>query len=108
MFSPRTGHWHEVIGDEAAIELLGEDAFRNGPQTFREVRRAMLPGLDNTYEEQPEEIRGGRARVVERETIEGVTQGEWHRVGDGAIEDGRVIDGLEGLGEGVRTMHLTL
>lgn len=107
MFSPRTGHWHEVIGDEAAIELLGNDAFRNGPQTYREVRRALLPGLDDTYEDQPTEPR--EARVIERENIEGVTSGHWHTVaGSSTAEDGKIIDGLEGLGEGVRTMHLTL
>jgi hypothetical protein len=112
MFSPRTGHWHEVIGDEAAIELLGEDVFRNGPQTFREVRRALLPGLDDSYYDQPAEVRGGSARIIEREQVEGVTSGHWHRVAGDSIlrdeEDGHVVDGLEGLGEGVQTMHLTL
>ena len=39
IFSPATGKWHEVIGDEAAIEILGKDVFENGPKEVRNVRR---------------------------------------------------------------------
>ncbi|WVR06046.1 hypothetical protein IAU60_003074 [Kwoniella sp. DSM 27419] len=51
IFSPQTGKWHEVIGDEAAIEILGEDVFRNGPQERRELRKPALPGLEPMDEE---------------------------------------------------------
>ena len=117
MFSPRTGHWHEVIGDAAAISLLGEDAFLNGPKQYREIRRAALPGLDSSYEDQPEEIKAmykGKARVIERETVEGGPTGHWHKITGGSsskedVEDDiHLVDGLEGLPEGVRTMHVSI
>jgi len=113
MFSPRTGHWHEVIGDAEAIGLLGEDAFLNGPKQYREIRRAALPGLDSSYEEQPDEIKqaAGKARVIERESVEGVSTGHWRTVkgeSTDVADDAHLIDGLEGLGEGVRTMHVNI
>jgi len=115
MFSPRTGHWHEVIGDAEAISLLGEDAFLNGPKEYREIRRAALPGLDSSYNDQPDEIKqAGKARVIERETVEGGPTGLWHRLtGDSSSrsvvdDEVHLVDGLEGLGEGVRTMHVTI
>jgi hypothetical protein len=117
MFSPRTGHWHEVIGDAEAISLLGEDAFLNGPKQYREIRRAALPGLDSSYEDQPEEIKAmytGKARVIERESVEGGPTGHWRTImgessGKEIVEDEvHLVDGLEGLGEGVRTMHVSI
>jgi hypothetical protein len=115
MFSPRTGHWHEVIGDAEAISLLGEDAFLNGPKQYREVRRAALPGLDSSYEDQPDEIKyPGKARVIERETVEGGSTGHWHLLKgnsstkDEVEDDIHLIDGTEGLGEGLRTMHVSI
>jgi hypothetical protein len=112
MYSPRTGQWHEVIGDAEAISLLGEDAFLNGPKQYREIRRAALPGLDSSYEDQPDEIKqAGKARVIERESVQGVSEGHWHtikgEVGEKA-DDVHLVDGLEGLGEGVRTMHVSI
>lgn len=115
MFSPRTGHWHEVIGDAEAISLLGEDAFLNGPKQYREIRRAALPGLDSSYEDQPDEIKyAGPARIIERETVEGGPTGHWQTIKgkfssrEGAEDDVHLIDGLEGLGQGVRTMHVSI
>ena len=117
MFSPRTGHWHEVIGDAEAISLLGEDAFLNGPKQYREIRRAALPGLDSSYEDQPEEIKAmynGKARVIERETVEGGPTGHWHKIMGGSSskedvdDDVHLVDGLEGLPEGIRTMHVSI
>jgi hypothetical protein len=117
MFSPRTGHWHEVIGDAEAISLLGEDAFLNGPKQYREIRRAALPGLGSSYEDQPEEIKAmykGKARVIERETVEGGPTGHWHKITGGSSskedveDDVHLVDGLEGLPEGVRTMHVSI
>jgi hypothetical protein len=93
---------------------LGEDAFRHGPKEYREIRRAALPGLDPSYYDQPEEIRQVRkARIIEREGVDGA-MGSWHalkgdllRTGEKA-DDVHLIDGLEGLGEGVRTMHVSI
>ncbi|OCF37670.1 hypothetical protein I316_00797 [Kwoniella heveanensis BCC8398] len=51
IFSAEDGQWHEVIGDAAAIEILGRDTFLNGPQERREIRKPALPGLEEMDDE---------------------------------------------------------
>ncbi|WVW82540.1 hypothetical protein I302_104551 [Kwoniella bestiolae CBS 10118] len=46
IYNPTTKKWHEVIGDAAAISILGEDVFKNGPKEYRELRKPALPGLE--------------------------------------------------------------
>lgn len=94
IFSPADGHWHEVIGDEAAIAILGEDVFYNGPQERREKRELALPALDPAeraraakelqVEAEALEADGVRhGRVLEREGVRGAEMGEWHQIKDG-------------------------
>lgn len=96
-----TGKWHEVEGDEAAIEILGEDTFHNGPKEIRQTRQLYdsdaaaraeesfistltrgLEGRDLTAEGFGT---GGKGRVVEREGILGEDLGEWKDVERGHI-----------------------
>ncbi|WVF70268.1 hypothetical protein IAT40_005057 [Kwoniella sp. CBS 6097] len=51
IFSAEDGQWHEVVGDEAAIEILGRDTFLKGPQERREIRKPALPGLEEMDED---------------------------------------------------------
>ncbi|WVQ97634.1 hypothetical protein IAU59_004748 [Kwoniella sp. CBS 9459] len=51
IFSAEDGQWHEVIGDDAALEILGRDTFFNGPQERRELRKPALPGLEEMDED---------------------------------------------------------
>ncbi|KAK6905926.1 hypothetical protein I203_106761 [Kwoniella mangroviensis CBS 8507] len=51
IYNPTTKKWHEVIGDAAAISILGEDVFRNGPKENRELRKPALPGLEEMDED---------------------------------------------------------
>ncbi|WWC86483.1 uncharacterized protein L201_001360 [Kwoniella dendrophila CBS 6074] len=46
IYDNTTKQWHEVIGDSAALAILGEDVFRNGEKTYRELRKPALPGLE--------------------------------------------------------------
>jgi hypothetical protein len=87
IFSSLDNEWHEVIGDEAAIEILGEDVFLHGKKTHREDRGMALPGLggvvtkftgDDVFEAGQDV---GLGRVIEREGIVGQHMGPWHELG---------------------------
>ncbi|RXK39764.1 hypothetical protein M231_02957 [Tremella mesenterica] len=85
IFSQRDGKWHEVIGDEAAIAILGEDVFRNGPQEIRQQRLSDEQALRATSSVQSsgrldddELNRGGR--VMEREYLKGGPESDWTEI----------------------------
>lgn len=64
-----------MIGDAAAIAILGEDAFYNGKKEYREVRKMALPGLGGELDELAVE-----PRVIEREGIMGQEMSSWHQL----------------------------
>lgn len=108
IFSSHDQQWHEFVGDEAAIRILGQDVFLYGPKVIREVRELVKPESDTPKTGQ---------RVIEREgeDLGGHAPGDWHIVkGDDKTEDksvtqeGMLHDGLEGLEDGVRTLHMTI
>lgn len=75
LFDAVTGQWHEVVGDQAAIDILGEDVFYNGPKEVRMTRAMALPGF------------GPVAQMTEEERL---------RHGLGVVdENGAWIDGTE-------------
>ena len=86
IFSAATGQWHEVIGDENARAILGEDVFANGPREVRTKRTKAVAGLSPTSPttprgdgEDPTEAgfgTGGRG-AVEREGVLGQTMSDW-------------------------------
>ena len=59
---------------------------------------------------------GAEQRIIEREgeEVEGHAKGDWRVVAGAApnddtiTRDGRLRDGLEGLEDGIRTLHMTL
>lgn len=110
-FSTIDGNWHEVIGDEAAIAILGEDVFLHGPKIMRQVRALVTPDFKD---EAP--VAGSERRVIERqgEEVDGHAKSDWKVVAGQATDDdkitrdGRIHDGLEGLEEGVPTLHMTI
>lgn len=110
-FSPIDGHWHEVIGDEAAIAILGKDVFLYGPKVMRHVRALVTPGSKNDV---PVPVAEQRILEREGEEVEGHAKGDWKVVAGSATKDetimreGRIRDGLEGLDEGIRTLHVTI
>lgn len=127
IFSQRDGRWHEVVGDAAAIEILGEEAFRNGQQERREVRKLARPWpstdgtatgeatmdvAENTGEtEQDHVARGGR--IIEREGVLGGQMGQWHQTAGSGPDnnglDGQMgWDGLSGLGQAVKTVGIAI
>lgn len=63
-----------MIGDAAAIAILGEDVFYNGKKEVREDRKMALPGLGGEVDEKAME-----PRVIEREGIAG-EMGSWHQL----------------------------
>lgn len=94
IFSQADGKWHEVVGDAAAIAILGEDVFRNGPREVREERRIVMPG-DPRFENAASN--GGtstairpkaagddgyatKGRVMEREYVKGGPETDWREV----------------------------
>ena len=89
IFSQADGQWHEVIGDAAAIEILGEEVFYRGRKQSRETRAMTMPGWDGVMKNMTDEdllARGlgtgfGMGRVLEREGLLGGEMGEWHEVG---------------------------
>ncbi|ORX37370.1 hypothetical protein BD324DRAFT_681266 [Kockovaella imperatae] len=110
IFSPKTGHWHEVIGDDAARAILGEDVFTNGPKEVRMKRARALPEIYAAVTAAPSEDEtsivprrlpalfsgseedlteagfgtGGRG-AVEREGLKGENLGQWRRVQPGIL-----------------------
>jgi hypothetical protein len=81
-----------VIGDAAAIQILGEDVFRNGQKTVREVRKSVIPGFELENGELEEGGVGrGLGRVREREGLLGGTWGEWKDVNRGR----QVFEGMK-------------
>ena len=98
IFSPQTGKWHEVQGDEAAIAILGEDVFYNGPKETRTERKpceetfdrsddSVLKFLSHGKEDLTAEGfgTGGKGRVVERQGVLGQELGDWKDVDRGNI-----------------------
>ncbi|KAK8866135.1 hypothetical protein IAR55_001286 [Kwoniella newhampshirensis] len=83
IFSPLTGKWHEVEGDAAAIAILGQDTFNNGPKEVREIRRPALPGLEPMTEE-------SGARSGSTTGVSGLTQGAKRVFGGGLT--GRILE----------------
>jgi hypothetical protein len=110
-FSPIDGHWHEVIGDEAAIDILGEDVFLYGPKVIRQVRALYTPESKGDVP-----TINSEQRIIEREgeEVDGHAKGDWKVIAGQASEDdtirrgGQIRDGLEGLEQGVRTLHMTI
>lgn len=109
MYSPRDGQWHEVIGDEEAIGILGQDVFLYGPKIMRIDRRLA----DSTVSASPTQERSSNARIIERER-EGDAQKDWEIVqghqstDDAIIKHGKLQDGMDDVTESVRTLHLAL
>lgn len=107
-FSALDGHWHEVVGDDAAIAILGEDVFLHGPQ-FRRVDRRPASELDAETTER----KSFSSRIIERER-QGDAQSDWKVIrGDDTSDDavkreGKLRDGLDDMTEGVRTLHMVL
>lgn len=102
IFSQADGQWHEVIGDQAAIAILGEEAFYGGQKQTRDVRGMALPGLGESMSKMTEEellVNGlgtghGLGRVLEREGYLGGAMGQWREVGRtngmvGGVKEGR-------------------
>lgn len=86
IFSPYDNEWHEVIGDAAAIAILGEDVFYNGAKTVREVRKSVLPGFEKENGEIEEGGVGrGLGRVREREGMLGGKWGPWKDANRGKL-----------------------
>ena len=87
IFSSADGQWHEVVGDAAAIAILGEDAFYNGKNEKRQVRNLDFGGRG---EQDGEGVRdngvgSGTGRVREREGVLGGKMGQWTEVGRRAV-----------------------
>jgi hypothetical protein len=106
IFSIADGKWHEVIGDAAAIRILGEEAFYGGQKETRRKRAAALPGLTP-----PEPVDGdadgtaGR-RIIEREGVMGGEMGPWRSLGS---SHGVVHDRMQWEeDDGVRTLGIAL
>lgn len=119
MFSSSDNQWHEVIGDEAAIAILGENVFRNGPQQTRNERKSITPEEEHRIRRHLEAGDGGNgpfmARVIEREgeESEGSVRGDWRLLGGNRAEskpfNGRDFkDGLDDLEGEMRTLHVQL
>jgi hypothetical protein len=103
IFSPFDNQWHEVIGDAAAIAILGEDVFLNGRKTVREARKSVLPGFEKENGEiEAGGVGRGLGRVREREGLLGGQWGPWKDVGRGRVFEGMrspVPQVLQGFGE---------
>lgn len=97
-----------MIGDDAAIAILGEDCFLHGPQ-FRRVDRSPA----SEFGASPTEGNVFGSRVIERER-HGDTESDWRIVqGDTTTDEavvrrGKLHDGLDDVTEGVRTLHMVL
>ena len=100
MFSPETGHWHEVVGDAAAMEILGEDAFKHGPKESRHIRKPFHEVSDaERYAGTAKQVQtdvsnitagdtdalSGTGRVIEREYRVGQEEPEWKVVPRGTL-----------------------
>jgi hypothetical protein len=84
IFSTTDGKWHEVVGDAAAIEILGKEAFRSGEKEVRDIRGHALPGFGEVTELSERDkaeagLVGRTARVLQREGVKG-EMGEWREV----------------------------
>lgn len=118
IFSPVDGAWHEVIGDEAALAILGPAVFYNGWREYREYRAPALPGLTEDGEVLVfSEMRGSKepafeAREIEREGERGKLGG-WRALAGKLDGKGQQGDDARMIGEvdssvGTRTMGIKI
>ncbi|WWC99906.1 hypothetical protein V866_006815 [Kwoniella sp. B9012] len=103
IYDPTTKKWHEVIGDAAAISILGEDVFRNGPKEYRELRKPALPGLEEMDEDAIRMAKeAGLVSGGGLHTVEGVKDYEYgSRARDSIPIKGEHEDvSIDGIGQG--------
>lgn len=120
IFDPTTSAWHEVIGDEAALAILGPAAFYNGWREYREYRAPALPGLTEDGEVLVfSEMRGSKepqfeARQIEREGERGtLSSSSWKALKGKLDGKGEQGDDARMIGEvdntvGKRTMGIKI
>ncbi|WRT64352.1 uncharacterized protein IL334_001284 [Kwoniella shivajii] len=99
IFDSTTGKWHEVIGDAAAVSILGEDVFRNGHKEVRELRKPALPGLEVMDEDairMAREAGVGRADLTKGYKYEGSQQDDIPIRGKDVSQDGIGLGGGQG------------
>lgn len=125
IFSGLTGKWHEVVGDDAAIEILGIEVFYGGPKEVREERAPALPpiggmGDDTSTSRYPAGEAGGEGeggeyshRVIERDGTGG-KMGQWKALvgggskgGEGNVRDDRMIGQVDS-SSGKRTFGVAI
>ena len=94
IYSSATGQWHEVVGDDAARAILGDEVFMNGPREVRSKRAQAIPGFPSTFTSS--DATAATTSGVNDYGLNGTVEDGFGTGGRGAVEREGVLGGEMG------------